>query len=228
MGVDASAKKRTEIRMRNRVDMMDAQRMGWVDIAVGWGDRAYQTDRRLGGRFVSKQFGEGLSWVGGAHEVFADECDVEAGVTEGLEVLAGFDSRFGDEVDVWWDAWFEFDGVVEVGGHGGEVSVVDAEEDAFVWGGFEDGEDALKVCLGVDFEEGGHVEFVDLFDERGDLGVCEALGDEEDGVGLDGAGLGDLVGVDDEVFAEDWEIDGLFDLGDEVWVASEELLVGEA
>ena len=80
----------------------------------------------------------------------------------------------------------------------------------------------------MDFEEGGHIEFVDLFDERGDLGVGKALGDEEDGVCLDGAGLGDLVGIDDEVFAEDWEVDGLFDLGDEVWVASEELLVCEA
>ena len=218
-------RKRSGIRIRDRVDMMDAQRMGWVDIA----DSGRRVDSRYGlNRFVSEQFGEGLSWVGGSHEVFADEGDVETCGAEGLEVLVGLDPGLGDEVDVGGDEWFKFDGVVEVGGHGGEVSVVDAEEDSFVGGGFEDGEDALKVCLGVDFEEGGHVEFVDLFDERGDLGVCEALGDEEDGVGLDGAGLGDLVGVDDEVFAEDWEIDGLFDLGDEVWVASEELLVGEA
>ena len=144
MGVDASAKKRTEIRIRDRVDMMYAQRMGWMDIA----DSGRRVDSRYGlNRFVSEQFSEGLSWVGGAHEVFADECDVETCGAEGLEVLVGFDPRFGDEVDVGGDERFEFDGVVEVGGHGGEVSVVDAEEDAFVGGGFEDGEDTLEVVL---------------------------------------------------------------------------------
>lgn len=59
----------------------------------------------------------------------------------------------------------------------------------------------------MDFEEGGHVEGADLCDEVGDLAVGEAFGDEEDGVGVDGSGLGDLVGLDDEVLAEDGEID---------------------
>jgi len=67
-----------------------------------------------------------------------------------------------------------------------------------------------------------------LCDEVGDLVVIEAFGDEEDGVGLDCAGLGDLVGVDDEVFAEDGEFDGLFDLVDEGGAASEEVLICEA
>lgn len=80
----------------------------------------------------------------------------------------------------------------------------------------------------MDLEEGGHVEGVDLVDELGDLGVGEAFGDQEDGVGVEGAGLGDLVGVDDEILADDGEIDGLLDLLDEGGAASEVFLVCEA
>ncbi len=65
-------------------------------------------------------------------------------------------------------------------------------------------------------------------DEISDLGVVETFGDEEDGVGFDGPGLGDLVGMDDEIFAEDGEGYFLFDLVDEGGVASEEVLVCEA
>jgi len=58
--------------------------------------------------------------------VLSDEGDVEACGFEGLEVGGGADAGFGDEVDVVGDEGFEVDGVVEVGGHFGEVAVVDA------------------------------------------------------------------------------------------------------
>lgn len=172
--------------------------------------------------------GEGVSGVLGPHEVLSDEGDVEAGGFEGGEVLGGADAGFGDEWEVVGDEGFEFDGVMEVGFHFGEVAVVDAEEEARGVCAFDDGEDSAEVGLGVDLEEGGHLERVDVSDEVGELLIGEALGDEEDGVGVDGAGLGDLVGIDDEIFAEDGERYRILDSEDVGGVSGEELLVCEA
>lgn len=80
----------------------------------------------------------------------------------------------------------------------------------------------------MDLEEDGEAVFVGAAQAGGEGGVIEAFGDEEDGVGAQGAGLGDLIGVDDEVFAEDGEGCVWFDRGDEGWVAREVFFVCEA
>ncbi len=55
---------------------------------------------------------------------------------------------------MWGDEGFEADRMAQVGGHFGEVAVVDAQEEAVVvvaLGGFDDGKDAVEVGFGVDF-----------------------------------------------------------------------------
>ena len=60
----------------------------------------------------------------------ADQGDVEPGGFEGLEIGGGLDAGFCDEIDVRGDEGFEVDGMVEIGGHCGEIAVIDAQEDA--------------------------------------------------------------------------------------------------
>jgi len=80
----------------------------------------------------------------------------------------------------------------------------------------------------VDLEEDPEVVLGGAVEALCEGGIIQAFGDEEDGVCAEGAGLGDLIGVDDEVFAEDGEGGVWFDAGDEGGVACEVFFVCEA
>ena len=84
--------------------------------------------------------------------MFSDEGDAEPGAVEVGEVVAGADPGLGDDSGGVGEVAQESDGVVEVGGHGAEVSVVDPE-DGFGAGGGEGGESSWEVGGIVDLEE---------------------------------------------------------------------------
>lgn len=166
--------------------------------------------------------------VVGAHEVLADEDDGDASAAEASEVGGGADAGFADEEAWVVDEFGEPEGVGEVDAHGGEVAVVDAEEGVGGVGEADVGLDAEEFVEPVDFEEDGHAELLGEDEEVDEVGLAEAFGDEEDGIGAGGAALVDLPGVEDEVFAEDGEGDGVADASDEGEVAGKERRIGEA
>ena len=113
----------------------------------------------------------------------------------------GMDAAFADEGDVGGDLGFELEGVVEAGGEGAEVAVVDADE------GCATIEDAREVGGVVEFDEGLHAEGFRDGAEVVELGIAEDFGDEQDAIGTRDAGFEDLVGVDDEILAEERDSD---------------------
>ena len=164
---------------------------------------------------------QGVAWVGGAHEGFADEEGVKAGVAEAGDVGGGFDAAFGDLDDVGRDAVDELERGIEVNVEGMEVAVVDPDEVA------SGGEGAVEFGGVVDFAEDVELEFAGAAMERDELVLFEGGDDEQDGVGAAGAGLEELEVVEDEVFAEAGDGDGL---GGKLQIsqrALEEGLVGE-
>ncbi len=165
--------------------------------------------------------------VGRGHEGFADEEGADAGGGHALDVRLGFDAGLGDEDLLVFDELGEADGRGEVGGEGAEVAVVDAQEGVGAEGEADGGADAEEGVHFVDFDEGGEAEFGGEDLEVDHEGVGEDFGDEEDGVGAGGFGFVDLVGVDDEVFAEDGKGDGGLDLGDVFEFSVKVLFIGE-
>ncbi len=140
-----------------------------------------------------------------AHEGFADEDGVEVGGDELPDVGAGFDAAFGDEDFFVGDEFAELQRGVEIGLHGFEVAVIDAEQTAGVLGIFYEVADTLERLGLVDFEQDGQVEREGGFEQLGELIGGEGFGDEEYGVGTGSAGFENLVRVDDEILAQDGE-----------------------
>lgn len=94
--------------------------------------------------------------VGLFHEGFADEHSVDAVGFEFEGVLVCADARFADKDGEVGHVVDEVDGVIEVGGHGAQVAVVDAEQAAAGVGG-DHGLDAVEVFAVVDFDKDGEV-----------------------------------------------------------------------
>lgn len=153
---------------------------------------------------------------------------MDAGFVEFGEVLGFGDARLGDEDGGVFDHVDEAQGVGDVGGHAFEVAVVDAQEGVARFGEADVRQDAEEVVRRMDLEQDGELELVGEDHEVEQFGLAQALGDEEDGVGPGGAALPDLVGVDDEVLAEDGEGHFVADAVDVFEFAGEEAFVGEA
>lgn len=180
------------------------------------------------GRVGHSMFGEEIGDSGGdvvvSHEGFSDEDGAHTCVSEFCDVLGGCDAAFADEDSAIFDELGQSEGVSEIGFEGAQVPVVDTEEAILLMGEADDVvADADEVLHVMHFEEDCEVEFDGEDLEVDDLGGIEAFGDEEDGVGACGASFIDLVGIDDEVFAEDGQVDDLAD-GLEVFEFSLEVL----
>ncbi len=91
-------------------------------------------------------------------------------------------------------------GLGGVGVETGEIAVVDADD-----GGGEI-EDAPGVGFVVDFDEAFEADALGEGGEGGEGFVVEDADDEEHGVGAHGGGFVDLIGIEDEVLAEDREV----------------------
>lgn len=145
-----------------------------------------------------------------------------------MEIVVGADAGLADEDRAVWDLVGQCDGVADVGVHPRQVAVVDAQETR-CWGcGLDNGEDPAEVLGRVDLDKGRHPLIMGYIDAYFQEGGVETLGDEKDGVGAGGTAFEDLPRVDDEVFAEDWEVGGVFDGIEERELAAEGGLVCEA
>jgi len=167
---------------------------------------------------------EGLQRCAGlglTHERFADEEGVEAGFAQGLNVGGGMDAAFGDADGVGRELFGEFERSFEANFEGLEVAVVHAIGIAAQI------LDEVDLFGGMDFTK--NVEAIPVGDHREviQIAVAERGGDEEDGVGAMSAGFGDLILVDDEVFAKAGKFGGSGSDFKVVQAALEERLVGE-
>lgn len=147
---------------------------------------------------------------------------------ESIHICAGLDAGFADEDGGVVDEIQEAEGVVEIDVHAGEIAVIDAQEGVGgVWKA-DVGANADEVFHGVDLQEDGEAKFVSQDHHVDELAFAQTFGDEEDGIGPGGAAFVQLPGIDEEVFAEDGDGDGVFDTFKEGEVATEKVFIGEA
>lgn len=143
---------------------------------------------------------EGSARMRLAHEGFADEEGVEAGVAQAVEVGGRVNAAFGDVHGVGRQISGESERGFKANVEGAEVAIVHAVAVA------AEIADAGQFVGGVDFTEDVKLERVGGGGEAGKFGVGECGGDEQDGIGVMGAGFDDLVFVHDEIFAEAGDI----------------------
>ena len=132
-----------------------------------------------------------------AHEQFADEESVKAGFAQLLNVSGGLDAAFRNAHGVGRELCGKFERGLKADLKGLQVTIVHATDVA------ADVLHEFSFFGSVDFAE--DIEPVAILGDEGEVvEVAEAqrAGDEQDGIGVMGAGFSDLVLVDDEVFAK--------------------------
>ena len=102
-----------------------------------------------------------------------------------------------------------------------EVAVVDADD--FGAGG----EGAVEFGFRVNFDERLHFYFATEVDELFKRGIAQSGDDEEEAVGVVGAGFPDLPRIEDEIFAQDWLGDFFAGIAEIFERAAEEFGLGE-
>ena len=149
---------------------------------------------------------QGFARVGCFHEGFADEETAEAGGTQAADGFGVGNAAFGDKergcrsVGGFAQLPGYPEGVFHIGDERAEVAVVDTHHvDLLIYIG--------EFRRAVDFEQYLQPEFVGLGGEGAALLRTEAGGNEQYGIGTYNAGLQKLVLVDDEVFAQDGDVD---------------------
>ena len=185
------------------------------------GSGGLRFDYGSGGLDETQERLEGRAGMRLAHERFADEAGVKTGGVKTVEVVGGVDATFRNADGVWGELADEFEGSFEAHIEGAEVAVVDAV------GVTAEIADEGQLFGGVNFAKNVEVERMRGCGEAAELGAGKCGRDEEDSVGMMGAGLDNLVLVHDEVFAEAGD---LRDCGGDLEVAQaalEEGLVGE-
>ena len=156
-----------------------------------------------------------------AHEGRADEECVDIGASHAGHVFARVDAALGHESRLRRNVRDEFQGGFEACLEGMQVAVVDAYE------GRVDAEGAIEFGTVVDFHQGVHAEFRGEGMAVGEFGIAEGGGDEQHTICAEGAGLGDLPGVHDEVLAQGRQARCFAGGGQIAVVALKEAFVGE-
>lgn len=164
---------------------------------------------------------------GALAERLADEDAADAEADELADVLAGADAAFGDELSAVVRQLAEAAGRVEIDLHRRQVAVVDAQHAVVPLGKADHAPHAQERVGVVDLDEHGHRQAAGEDEQVHQHRLVEGLGDEQDRVGPGSAGLIDLVLVDDEILAEDGELDGGPDGGEIFQFALEEFFVGQ-
>ncbi len=116
------------------------------------------------------------------------------------DVVGGMDAAGGDGGGAPGEHGGEAGGLGGVGAEMGEVAVVDADDRR------GEIEDAPGIGFVMDFDEAFEADALGEGGEGGKGIVIEDADDEEHGVGAHGGGFIDLVGVEDEVLAQDGEV----------------------
>ena len=176
---------------------------------------------------LAEEFGKFGFDGGGFAEGLAYEDGVDAYGFKFLNVGTGFDAAFCDEFGFIVDEVGQADGGFDVDLHGGEVTVVDAYEAVSFFGETDEASHCEEGIGFVYLDEDGEGEFGGGYHQIHHLGGVHGLGDEEYGVGAGGTGFVNLPEVNYEIFAEDGQVDGVFDLLDIFEASLEIFLVGE-
>src|SRR5580692_2401432 len=148
-------------------------------------------------RRAAEKSSEGRRWIGREHETLADQKGVEAGGPESQEIVVRAESGFADYDASIGDALDEFEGGLDTQAESFQVAVVDADD---VRSG---GEGAIELSGGVDFHERLHADLAAERDEIAKKFIVERSNNEQEAVGVVGARLPDLPGIENEVFAKD-------------------------
>ena len=160
--------------------------------------------------------------------MFTDQGDVDSMFAETTQVVGGADSGLAHQHPRILHEIQHPEGVREVGGHGGEIAVVHAQQRIAGVGEAHVVQDPVEVVDRVHLDERGHAEFgrEDLVVD--DLPFAQHLRDEQDGIRAGGPRLPDLVLVDDEVLAKHRERNSILDAEDVPEIAPEVVRIGEA
>ena len=150
----------------------------------------------------SQQRAGGGGDVGLAHEAFADEEGVHAGLGQPLQVGVAGDAAFGDDDAVLRHARGEPLGRLQRGGEGLEVAVVDADQPAV------ERQRAVELLLVVHLGDGVHAPRVGVGAQRAGHHVVDGGHDDQDAVGAQRARLRHLVAVEHEVLAQRGQLGG--------------------
>ena len=137
------------------------------------------------------------------------------------------DAAFANQRDRVFDEFAEAQGGVEIGLHGFEIAVVDAEKGVVVHreaGQAADLEQGIEV---MHFQQDGEGQGVSQNEQVHEQGGEQGFGDEQDGIGPGSPGFVDLVGIDDKVFAQDGQCGNLFNLREIGQMALEEGFIGK-
>jgi hypothetical protein len=155
------------------------------------------------------------------HERFPDEEGVEAGVAEADEIGVGGEAGFGNGDTLVGDLIDQCKGSVDSDFESFEVAIVDADD--FGAGG----EGEIEFGLGVNLDERLHFEFAAEVDEFFQSGIAKGGDDEEEAVGVVGAGFPDLPRIEDKIFPQDGLRDFLAGVAEIFERAAEEFGLGE-
>ena len=141
--------------------------------------------------------------VGFAHQALADEDGAHADLRQTLDIVRAKDAALADDDAVARHQRRQRLGHGERDVEGAQVAVVDADEPG------AEGQGALELAGVVHLDERVHAERVRRLDESGRRFVTDARHDDEDAVGAPGARLEHLVGLEQEILAQDGQAGGL-------------------
>ena len=134
----------------------------------------------------------------------------------------GGDAAFGDEDPVLWRAGGKFLAVFQRHLEIAEVAVVDADQRRLQRQG------AVEFGLVMGFDQNVHLQVMGGDVERAGFAIVDAGHDDQDAVGAGGAGLVDLIGVEQEILAQGRRVGGGAGDGEIVQLALERGRVGGA
>ena len=146
--------------------------------------------------------------MGAGHRILADVVDAtDAGLGDGDDVVGDVPPEPGEDRSVDLE--------------GAQVAGVDPDDG----GAAVDG--AAGLLLVVDLDERGHPERLGVLPQVDEVALVQGGDDEQDEVGAPGARLGELVPGDEEVLAQQGDVDPAADGGEVVEAAREPAGLGE-
>lgn len=151
---------------------------------------------------LSDECMQGLAGGGRLHERFPDEEAAEARLAQPAEGVRTGNAAFGNQQGMpgrgclSGELFGQTEGVLHIRVEAAQVAVVDARE-VGPWA------DVVQLLVRVYLQQHFQAEGVRFVRQRIALRPGQAGGDEQHGIGSHQSGLQELVGVDDEVFAQD-------------------------
>ncbi len=144
------------------------------------------------------------------------------------DVGRGLDARLTHEHARFIDEVNKPQGMADIGNHGPQVAVVDAQQAVGRVREPDVRADAEEIVHIVDFDEDGQLELLGEDHQVHQFRLGETFSDEQDGVSPGSPAFPELPAVDDEVLAEDGQGHDCLDAFDVGEVPAEEMLICEA